>query len=163
MLRKMHLLQTAFGHMENGDRGDMTGLWESIFLLNFAPSMTGLRDDNHALFDEENALTDADDALDEWLARHDEIDLRRDHQADGGLHAEDLQRQVSTMIEQVLNNDEAEIVCDYFGLQRHRLSTERLCVKYGSMPSVCQRLQAAIEKMRYSDQILVIWKYLYRK
>ncbi|MCI6618884.1 MAG: hypothetical protein MSD82_08515 [Prevotella sp.] len=125
--------------------------------------MTGLRDDSHALFDEENAFTDADDALDEWLAQHDEIDLRRDHQADGGLHAQDLQRQVCTMIGQVLNDDEAEIVRDYFGLQRQRLSTERLCVKYGSMQSVGLQLQTAIEKMRYSDQILAIWKYLYRK
>ncbi|MDD5820733.1 MAG: hypothetical protein PUD23_01580, partial [Prevotella sp.] len=58
--------------------------------------------------------------------------------------------------------DERELLCLYFGIGRRRHSMEELIALFDSKRKVNALLQSAMERLRYSDKILTIYKYLHR-
>lgn len=118
---------------------------------------------NNYLFDEENRYTQADDLWDDYFAeKDDEIDERHWIQADSLSHRNDLNRQVNDLLRRVLTEEEEELVRLYFGIGRRRHSMDELAALLGNESHVMSLLHQAIEKMKYSDEILSIYKYLYR-
>ncbi len=118
--------------------------------------------DNY-LFDEENRYTQADDLWDGYFAeKDDEIDERPWIQADSLSHRNDLNRQISDLLRRVLTEEEEELVRLYFGIDRRRHSMDELAALFGDESNAMSLLHQAIEKMKYSDEILSIYKYLYR-
>lgn len=116
--------------------------------------------DNY-LFDEENQHTQAADLWDDFFAESaDEIDERPWVQADSLAHRNDLSLQVCTMLKRVLTEEEEEIIRLYFGIQRRRHSLEELAALFQDESHATTLLHTAINKLRYSDEILFIYKYL---
>lgn len=114
------------------------------------------------LFDEENAATHISDLWDDYFFDPEDIDERPNHQADSSLHHKDLSRMVAQMIDRELTTMEADIVRTYFGIERTRESLDEMSRRYGGRTRTERLLREALEKIRYSDAILQIWKYLYR-
>lgn len=113
------------------------------------------------LYDEENEYTQANDLWDGFFAeREDEIDERPWVQADNLSHRHDLNRQIGDMFSRVLTEEEEELVRLYFGIDRRRHSMEELAALFENEVHVMSLLHNAIEKLKYSDEILAIYKYL---
>ena len=118
--------------------------------------------DNY-LYDEENEYTQADDLWEDFfMEKQDEIDERPWIQADALVHRKDLNRQVGDMLDRVLPEEERELLRLYFGIGRRRHSMEELIALFDSERKVKALLQSAMERLRYSDEILAIYKYLHR-
>ena len=115
------------------------------------------------LYDEENEYTQADDLWEDFfMEKQDEIDERPWIQADALVHRKDLNRQVGDMLDKVLPEEERELLRLYFGIGRRRHSMDELIALFDSEREVNSLLQSAIERLRYSDEILAIYKYLHR-
>ena len=118
--------------------------------------------DNY-LYDEENEYTQANDLWEDFfMEKQDEIDERPWIQADALVHRKDLNRQVGDMIDRVLSEEERELLRLYFGIGRRRHSMDELIALFDSERKVNALLQSAMERLRYSDDILTIYKYLHR-
>ena len=118
--------------------------------------------DNY-LYDEENEYTQANDLWEDFfMEKHDEIDERPWIQADALVRRNELNRQVGDMLDRVLPEDERELLRLYFGIGRRRHSMEELIALFDSERKVNALLQSAMERLRYSDEILTIYKYLHR-
>ena len=118
--------------------------------------------DNY-LYDEENEYTQANDLWEDFfMEKQDEIDERPWIQADSLVHRKDLNRQVGDMLDRVLPEDERELLRLYFGIGRRRHSMDELIALFDSECKVNALLQSAMERLRYSDEILSIYKYLNR-
>ena len=118
--------------------------------------------DNY-LYDEENEYTQANDLWEDFfMEKQDEIDERPWIQADALVHRKDLNRQVGDMLDRVLPEEERELLRLYFGIGRRRHSMEELIALFDSKRKVKALLQSAMERLRYSDEILSIYKYLHR-
>ena len=118
--------------------------------------------DNY-LYDEENEYTQANDLWEDFfMEKQDEIDERPWIQADALVHRKDLNRQVGDMIDRVLSEEERELLRLYFGIGRRRHYMDELIALFDSERKVNSLLQSAIERLRYSDEILAIYKYLHR-
>ena len=118
--------------------------------------------DNY-LYDEEHEYTQANDLWEDFFVeKQDEIDERPWIQADALVHRKDLNRQVGDMLDRVLPEEERELLRLYFGIGRRRHSMEELIALFDSERKVKTLLQSALERLRYSDEILAIYKYLHR-
>ena len=118
--------------------------------------------DNY-LYDEENEYTQANDLWEDFfMEKQDEIDERPWIQADALVRRNELNKQVSNMLDRVLPEDERELLRLYFGIGRRRHSMEELIALFDSERKVNALLQSAMERLRYSDEILAIYKYLHR-
>ena len=118
--------------------------------------------DNY-LYDEENEYTQANDLWEDFFVeKQDEIDERPWIQADALVHRKDLNRQVGDRLDRVLPEEERELLRLYFGIGRRRHSMEELIALFDSERKVNALLQSAMERLRYSDEILTIYKYLHR-
>ena len=118
--------------------------------------------DNY-LYDEENEYTQADDLWDDFFVeRRDEIDERPWNQADALAHRNELNKQVGDMLDRVLPEEERELLRLYFGIGRRRHSMDELIALFDGERKVNTLLQSALERLRYSDEILAIYKYLHR-
>ena len=118
--------------------------------------------DNY-LYDEENEYTQANDLWEDcFIEKKAEIDERPWIQADALVHRKDLNRQVGDMLDRVLPEEERELLRLYFGIGRRRHSMEELIALFDSERKVNALLQSAMERLRYSDEILSIYKYLHR-
>ena len=118
--------------------------------------------DNY-LYDEENEYTQANDLWEvSFMEKQDEIDERPWIQADALVHRKDLNRQVGDMLDRVLPEEERELLRLYFGIGRRRHSMDELIALFDSERKVRTLLQSAMERLRYSDEILAIYKYLHR-
>ena len=118
--------------------------------------------DNY-LYDEENEYTQANDLWEDFfIEKKDEIDERPWIQADALVHRKDLNRQVGDMLDRVLPEEERELLRLYFGIGRRRHSMDELIALFDSERKVNSLLQSALERLRYSDEILTIYKYLHR-
>ena len=117
--------------------------------------------DNH-LYDEENEYTQANDLWEDFfMEKQDEIDERPWIQSDALAHRKDLNRQVGDMLDKVLPEEERELLRLYFGIGRRRHSMDELIALFDSERKVNTLLQSAMERLRYSDEILTIYKYLH--
>ena len=92
----------------------------------------------------------------------DEIDERLWIQAAALVHRNELNRQVGDMLDRVLPEEERELLRLYFGIDRRRHSMDELIALFDSERKVRTLLQSAMERLRYSDEILAIYKYLHR-
>ena len=118
--------------------------------------------DNY-LYDEKNEYAKADDLLEDFfMEKQDEIDERPWIQADSLVHRNELNRQVSDMLDRVLPEEERELLRLYFGIGRRRHSMDELIALFDSERKVNALLQSAMERLRYSDEVLAIYKYLHR-
>ncbi|MFC2760647.1 hypothetical protein [Hallella multisaccharivorax] len=118
--------------------------------------------DNY-LYDEENEYTQADDLWDNFFeGRLDEIDERPWVQADALAHRNELNKQVSDMLDRVLPEEERDLLRLYFGIGHRRHSLDELIALFDGERRVKALLESALEHLRYSDEILTIYKYLYR-
>lgn len=118
--------------------------------------------DNY-LYDEENEYTQANDLWEDFfMEKHDEIDERPWIQADALVRRNELNKQVGDMLDRILPEDERELLRLYFGIGRRRHSIEELIALFDSERKVNALLQSAMERLRYSDEILTIYKYLHR-
>ena len=118
--------------------------------------------DNY-LYDKENEYTQANDLWEYFfMEKQDEIDERPWIQADALVHRKDLNRQVGDMLDRVLPEEERELLRLYFGIGRRRHSMDELIALFDSEREVRALLQSAMERLRYSDEILAIYKYLHR-
>lgn len=118
--------------------------------------------DNY-LYDEENEYTQANDLWEDFfMEKKDEIDERPWIQADALVHRKDLNRQVGDMLDRVLPEEERELLRLYFGIGRRRHSMDELIALFDSERKVNSLLQSAMERLRYSDEILTIYKYLHK-
>ena len=118
--------------------------------------------DNY-LYDEENEYTQVDDLWEDFfMEKQDEIDERPWIQADAMVRRNELNKQVSDMLDRVLPEDERELLRLYFGIGRRRHSMDKLIALFDSERKVRTLLQSAMERLRYSDEILSIYKYLHR-
>ena len=118
--------------------------------------------DNY-LYDEENEYTQANDLWEDFfMEKKDKIDERPWIQADALVHRKDLNRQVGDMLDCVLPEEERELLRLYFGIGRRRHSMDELIALFDSERKVNTILQSAMERLRYSDEILAIYKYLHR-
>ena len=118
--------------------------------------------DNY-LYDEENEYTQANDLWEDFfMEKQDEIDERPWIQADALVRRNELNKQVGDMLDRVLPEDERELLRLYFGIGRRRHSIEELIALFDSERKVRTLLQSAMERLRYSDEILAIYKYLHR-
>lgn len=118
--------------------------------------------DNY-LYDEENEYTQASDLWEvSFMEKQDEIDERPWIQADALVHRNELNRQVDDMLDRVLPEEERELLRLSFGIGRRRHSMDELIALFDSERKVRTLLQSAMERLRYSDEILAIYKYLHR-
>ena len=118
--------------------------------------------DNY-LYDEENEYTQANDLSEDFfIEKKDEIDERPWIQADALVHRNELNKQVGDMLDRVLPEEERELLRLYFGIDRRRHSMDELIALFDSERNVNSLLQSAMERLRYSDEILAIYKYLHR-
>ena len=115
------------------------------------------------LYDEENEYTQANGLWEDFFReKQGEIDERPWIQADALVHRKDLNRQVGDMLDRVLPEEERELLRLYFGIGRRRHSMDELIALFDSERKVNALLQSAMERLRYSDEILAIYKYLHR-
>lgn len=125
--------------------------------------MNTIENIDNFLFDEENRYTQADDLWDNYFAdRDDEIDERPWIQADALSHRHDLNRQIADMFRRVLTEEEEELLRLYFGIDRRRHSMDELAALFDNEVHVKFLLHQALEKLKYSDEILSIYRYLQR-
>lgn len=118
--------------------------------------------DNY-LYDEENEYTQTNDLWDNFfMERRDEIDERPWNQADALTHRKELNKQVGDMIDRVLPEEESDLLRLYFGIGRRRHTMDELIALFDSERRVNALLQSALEQLRYSDEVLSIYKYLHR-
>jgi len=117
-------------------------------------------DFSNPLFDEENEVTHMNDMWDEYFDSFCEIDEHPLHQADGMVCQKELKVQVAKMLDDVLTESEADIVRKYFGIDCRKQSMDRLFIQYGSRAA--HLISEAMEKIKYSDELLYLWKYMYR-
>ena len=118
--------------------------------------------DNY-LYDEENEYTQANDLWEDFfMEKKDEIDERPWIQADALVHRNELNKQVGDMLDRVLPEEERELLRLYFGIDCRRHSMDELIALFDSERKVRTLLQSAMEWLRYSDEILAIYKYLHR-
>lgn len=118
--------------------------------------------DNY-LYDAENEYTQTNDLLEDFfMERQDEIDERPWIQADALVHRNELNKQVGDMLDRVLPEEERELLRLYFGIGRRRHFMDELVALFDSEHKVNSLLQSAMERLRYSDEILAIYKYLHR-
>ena len=116
------------------------------------------------LFDEENIHTALTDQWENYGTLNDIEDERRESYADSAVERDELLGQISTMIERCLTRQETEILRAYFGLQTKRVSVEELAIRNGvSTKRIKHIIDNAVEKLRFSDDAIDIWKYLYKK
>ena len=83
-------------------------------------------------------------------------------QADALAHRNELNKQVGDMLDRVLPEEERELLRLYFGIGRRRHSMDELIALFDGERKVNTLLQSALERLRYSDEILAIYKYLHR-
>ena len=83
-------------------------------------------------------------------------------QADSLAHRNELNKQVGDMLDKVLPEEERELLRLYFGIDCRRHSMDELIALFDSERKVRALLQTAMERLRYSDEILAIYKYLHR-
>jgi len=115
------------------------------------------------LYDEENEYTQSNDLWDDFFGeRQDEIDERPWNQADALAHRNELNKQVGDMLERVLPEEERDLLRLYFGIGLRRHSMDELAALFDGERRVNALLQSALERLRYSDEILAIYKYLHR-
>lgn len=113
------------------------------------------------LFDEENSYTQQNDLWDDYFAEHrDEIDERPQTQADGTALRNELNMQVSDMLARVLTEEESDIVRLSFGIGCRRHTMEEIGLLYESRTHAEHIYGCALEKLRCSDEIIYIYKYL---
>lgn len=118
--------------------------------------------DNY-LYDEENEYTQANDLWEDfYMEKQDEIDEQPWNQADALVRRNELNKQVCDMLDRVLPEEERELLRLYFGIGRRRHSMDELIALFDSEHKVKALLQSAMERLRYSDDILTIYKYLHR-
>ena len=118
--------------------------------------------DNY-LYDEENEYTQANDLWEDFfIEKKAEIDERPWIQADSLVHRNELNRQVGDMLDRVLPEEERELLRLYFGIGRRRHSMDELIALFDGERKVNTLLQSALERLRYSEEILAIYKYLYK-
>lgn len=118
--------------------------------------------DNY-LYDAENEYTQTNDLLEDFfMERQDEIDERPWIQADALVHRNELNKLVGDMLDRVLPEEERELLRLYFSIGRRRHSMDELVALFDSEHKVNSLLQSAMERLRYSDEILAIYKYLHR-
>ena len=116
------------------------------------------------LFDEENIHTALTDQWENYGTLNDIEDERRESYADSAVERDELLGQISTMIERCLTRQETEILRAYFGLQTTRVSVEELAIRNGvSTKRIKHIVDNAVDKLRFSDDAIDIWKYLYKK
>jgi DNA-directed RNA polymerase sigma subunit (sigma70/sigma32) len=116
------------------------------------------------LFDEENIHTALADQWENYGTLNYIEDERRENLADAQVERGELLRQIFAMIQRCLDRQESDILCAYYGLQTKRQSVERLALNYGvTTKRIMHIVKDAEEKLRYSDDAIQIWKYLYRK
>ena len=89
--------------------------------------------------------------------------FRKQHILYIGYRSE-LLGQIAAMIDRHLTRQESEILRSYFGLQMKRVSVEELALRNGvSKKRIMRIVGDAVDKLRFSDDAIDIWKYLYRK
>lgn len=66
------------------------------------------------------------------------------------------------MFRRVLTEEEEELIRLYFGIDRRRHSMDELSALFDNEVHVMSLLHQAIEKLKYSDEILAIYKYLHK-
>ena len=81
-----------------------------------------------------------------------------------GMHPQTELQAVPTVFfsDRVLPEKERELLRLYFGIGRRRHSMDELIALFDSERKVNTLLQSAMERLRYSDEILAIYKYLHR-
>ena len=116
------------------------------------------------LFDEENAYTALAEQWENYGTLNYIEDERRESHADSEVERGELLHQIFTMIHNTLTEQEAEILCAYYGLQTKRLSVKSIAVKYAFTESrILKIVRESVCKLQFSDEAISIWKYLYRK
>ena len=96
------------------------------------------------------------------FATCDEIDERPWNQADALAHRNELNKQVGDMLDRVLPEEERELLRLYFGIGRRRHSMDELIALFDGERKVNTLIQSALERLRYSEEILAIYKYLHK-
>ena len=91
-----------------------------------------------------------------------EIDERPWNQADALAHRNELNKQVGDMLDRVLPEEERELLRLYFGIGRRRHSMDELIALFDGERKVNTLIQSALERLRYSEEILAIYKYLHK-
>ncbi len=116
------------------------------------------------LFDEENIYTMLDEQWENYGTLNDIEDERRDSLADSAVERGEMLGQISTMIDRHLTRQESEILRSYYGMQTKRVSVEELALRNGVSPKRIMRIVGdAVDKLRFSDDAIDLWKYLYKK
>uniref|UniRef100_UPI004024E7BA hypothetical protein n=1 Tax=Prevotella sp. TaxID=59823 RepID=UPI004024E7BA len=77
-------------------------------------------------------------------------------------HRNELNKQVSDMLDRVLPEEERDLLRLYFGIGHRRHSLDELIALFDGERRVKALLESALERLRYSDEILTIYKYLHR-
>ena len=91
-------------------------------------------------------------------------DERRDSLADSVVERGELLGQITTMIDRHLTRQESEILRSYYGIQTKRVSVEELALRNGvSKKRIMRIVGDAVDKLRFSDDAIDLWKYLYKK
>lgn len=116
------------------------------------------------LFDEENIYTMLDEQWENFGTLNDIEDERRDSLADSVVERGELLGQITTMIDRHLTRQESEILRSYYGIQTKRVSVEELALRNGvSKKRIMRIVGDAVDKLRFSDDAIDLWKYLYKK
>lgn len=116
------------------------------------------------LFDEENIHTTLDEQWENYGTLNYIEDERRESYADSAVERSELLGQIAAMIDRHLTRQESEILRSYFGLQMKRVSVEELALRNGvSKKRIMRIVGDAVDKLRFSDDAIDIWKYLYRQ
>ena len=66
------------------------------------------------------------------------------------------------MLDRVLPEEERDLLRLYFGIGHRRHSLDELIALFDGERRVKAILESALERLRYSDEILTIYKYLHR-
>lgn len=83
-------------------------------------------------------------------------------QADALAHRNELNKLVTDMLDRVLPEEERDLLRLYFGIGHRRHSLDELIALFDGERRVKAILESALERLRYSDEILTIYKYLHR-
>ena len=82
-------------------------------------------------------------------------------QADALTHRDELNKQVSDMLDRVLP-EERDLLRLYFGVGQRWHSLNELIDLFDGERRVKALLKSALKRLQYSDEILTIYKYLHR-
>ena len=116
------------------------------------------------LFDEENAYTALADQWENYGTLNYIEDERRESLADSEVERSELLHQVFTMIRKTLTEQETDILCAYYGLQTKKLTVKKIAEKHLLSESrVLKIVRESERKLQFSDDVIEIWKYLYRR